>query len=107
MNNSLSTQEYQSLSAQIAELNKTLNQQRPPPILTNNPHRPQISLSFNQPNRGMNCLVQDIQGARAIVSRVKEVAVGIQIDAKLRGVIKSMNTETNKDLCKKLEGTSI
>ena len=83
------------------------NGSRPKPPTTSNPNHTKINLTFAKPYRGMRELTQDVDEMGAIVDRIKNVSLGPTIDPAMRHLIKQLNSETNKELCKKLEGTYI
>ena len=89
----------------LINMHRNQNQQQPPPVLLSNPHIPQLSLSFDKPQRGLDTVCVDTVQKLAVVSRMKDIAVGAVVSSELRGVLRSLNTDTNKELRKKLEGT--
>ena len=85
--------------------NVTDRNQPPPSNLTSNPHHPNIILSFHKPYRGLDAMTVDVVQKDAIVDRARNIIIGDSMSTDLRNVLRSMNTDTNRELRNKLEGT--
>ena len=97
---------YDALAAEVAVLNSKIANSGsiPDPTLSTNPYHQQCDLTFAKPARGIRSLTLDHGEQGAIVKRIYNVTMGPSIDPNMRRLIRSMNSETNKELCKHLEG---
>lgn len=104
---SITRKKIDSIEQQLNQLNSLIRTNLPQPDQKANPNKNHVSLTYRKPERGMNKITVDVNEMGNILIRVKNVTYGTSIDPKLQGVITSMNSETNKALCKKLDGMYI
>lgn len=100
---STASKQIDSIQNQLNQLTAMIKNQMPQSNASN-PNKNHVALTYSKPERGWNTITVDKNEMGSMLTRVQNITNGTAIDPQLQGVITSMNLETNKQLCKKLDG---
>ena len=92
-----------TLSTAIKTLQQNAKKNVPRPDLHSNPNRVQMDISVDNPYRGIRHFVQDYNKMNSIVTRIKDVIIGEEMDPEVKSPLKKLNSATNKEIVLELE----